>query len=133
MTPKSPTSTDIKIYHICNLLALLMISILNSWYCIWHPFVSCAPLFAALIVFLKLISYALVNGDLRNVHLSGVKIETSKYLDDVNFDLNSLPYPRNITLGNLAYFIFAPTLVINNHNWIEILLFVELSTRVSSK
>jgi diacylglycerol O-acyltransferase-1 len=83
----------------------------NSWFNIWHPFLSAAPLTIALIAFLKLISYVLVNGDLRGLHMSGRKWEKSKYMDDDTFDPTSLPYPKNITLGNLLYFIFAPTLV----------------------
>jgi diacylglycerol O-acyltransferase-1 len=72
---------------------------------------SGAPLTLALISFLKLISYALVNADLRNLHLSGRKMERSKYMDDPNFDPNQVPYPSNVSFGNLVYFIFAPTLV----------------------
>jgi diacylglycerol O-acyltransferase-1 len=72
---------------------------------------SGAPLTIALISFLKLISYTLVNADLRNLHLAGKKMERSKYMDDPNFDPNQVPYPSNVTLGNLTYFMFAPTLV----------------------
>jgi diacylglycerol O-acyltransferase-1 len=113
MTIKKPTSDDVKILHFMNLTVLLIGAMANSWYKIWQPVVSCTPLFMALIVFLKLISYALVNADLRHLSFIGRAVEKpTQHVDDTNFDPNSVLFPDNIQMTNLIYFILAPTLVI---------------------
>ena len=48
---------------------------LNSWFNISHPLISGTPLFFSVVVLLKLISYALVNADLRDASLTGRLIE----------------------------------------------------------
>lgn len=58
----------------------------------------------AVIVWLKCCSYALTCRDLRHAYLSSTKTPIPKIYA-------SCPYPRNITLGNLCYFWWAPTLV----------------------
>ncbi|KAJ7517296.1 hypothetical protein O6H91_21G017500 [Diphasiastrum complanatum] len=52
---------------------------------------------------LKLVSYAHANADLRLLALSGKKPETP-------MNVSLIEYPQNITLANMAYFIVAPTL-----------------------
>lgn len=56
---------------------------------------------------MKTFSYAFTNRDLRHAYL-----HPSKRLEDAVPDIyGSCPYPENITLGNLTYFWWAPTLV----------------------
>ncbi|KAK5636700.1 hypothetical protein RRF57_012412 [Xylaria bambusicola] len=52
-------------------------------------------------------SYALTNRDLRHAYLHPVKGE----LAAVPEIYTSCPYPENITMGNLTYFWWAPTLI----------------------
>ncbi|KAJ3121578.1 hypothetical protein HK098_003583 [Nowakowskiella sp. JEL0407] len=97
-----------------------------SWYKIIHPGVSVFPLFLATILFLKLISYFLVNHDLRleSPH-SKKKSTTFRFFSSTQHSLASptspsatnasgeaeeVRYPDNITLYNLMYFVLAPTL-----------------------
>ena len=132
MTVSKPTNSSTKGFHILNLTALLVLAMANSWVNIWHPMISVTPLIIALTVFLKLISYSLVNADLRNIHLTGRKIEkATRYWDDASFDPNAIPFPSNITLSNLGYFILAPTLVrYYDYNCLSL---TELPTRLSTQ
>ena len=72
---------------------------------IHHPLVGTVSEVHAVIVWLKICSYALTNRDLRQarMHATPSRILPSVY--------STCPYPRNITLGNLSYFWWAPTLV----------------------
>lgn len=72
---------------------------------IHHPMIGTMCEMHAVIVWLKICSYALTNRDLRRACLDG-GIATA--LPAVYRDC---PYPRNITLANLSYFWWAPTLV----------------------
>jgi diacylglycerol O-acyltransferase-1 len=78
-----------------------------------EPLPSFALTFAATVVWMKLVSYAHVNWALRRAHRSsrwrpcpgergsGVEPQQAEHL---------LVYPENLTPGNLAYFLAAPTL-----------------------
>lgn len=61
----------------------------------------------AVIVWLKTASYAFTNRDLRHAYLHPSKREE----DALPEIYNQCPYPQNITLDNLTYFWWAPTLV----------------------
>ena len=70
-----------------------------------HPFIGTICEVHAIIVWLKICSYAFTNRDLRHAFLhpnSAAKLPSI---------YSSCPYPRNITLENLCYFWWAPTLV----------------------
>ncbi len=54
------------------------------------------------IVWLKQLSYAFTNRDLRDAYLEDLEIPDM---------YQSCPYPTNITLSNLCYFWWAPTLI----------------------
>lgn len=54
-------------------------------------------------IWLKLVSYAHTNHDLRVLTIAGEKIEAFT-------DSSNVEYPHNINLGNLVYFMVAPTL-----------------------
>lgn len=69
---------------------------------IHHPLIGTACEFHAVIVWLKQVSYALTNRDLRDAYLAR---------EPVPEIYSSCPYPNNISLPNLCYFWWAPTLV----------------------
>eukprot|EP00887_Chlorella_sp_A99_P006596 scaffold3.g6596.t1 len=67
--------------------------------------------FAATILWLKLVSYAHVNWDLRMARRKGQVRPGERGSDQLPEGLEVvLRYPENISLRNLAYFVFAPTL-----------------------
>ncbi|KAI9762193.1 MAG: hypothetical protein M4579_000516 [Chaenotheca gracillima] len=74
------------------------------WY-IHHPLIGTLCELHAVMVWLKNISYALTNRDLRHSYLDPAK---SPPLPSI---YASQPYPQNITIRNLSYFWWAPTLV----------------------
>jgi diacylglycerol O-acyltransferase-1 len=85
-------------------LLLLSLLFLPNLYCFWymeHPAIILLPVLLSVILVLKLSSFMWVNHDLRAAYMDGQPVVD--YGDNVT-------YPRNVTFGNIAYFIFAPTL-----------------------
>lgn len=74
---------------------------------IHHPLIGTVTELHAIIVWLKTASYALTNRDLRHAYLHPIKGELAT-LPEI---YAQCPYPQNITMQNLAYFWWAPTLV----------------------
>ncbi|KKK18159.1 hypothetical protein ARAM_004527 [Aspergillus rambellii] len=76
------------------------------YYYINHPGIGTLCELQVIIVSLKSYSYALTNRDLRRAMLgsSSADFEIPKLY-------STCPYPKNITVGNLAYYLLAPTLV----------------------
>ncbi|KAI9491672.1 putative diacylglycerol O-acyltransferase [Zychaea mexicana] len=87
--------------HVTHLTFLISYPSYIVYTKIYHPLVGSAVVIISLITFLKLISYVLVNRELRQLYVSG---QTDDYHDE------NARYPNNIHLGNLMYFFFAPTL-----------------------
>jgi diacylglycerol O-acyltransferase 1 len=91
--------------HTINATLNLVLSTTVVWNRIHHPAIGTLVELHAVIVWLKVCSYALTNRDLRHALL----------WPDANESLPELyaecPYPRNISLSNLCYFWWAPTLV----------------------
>ncbi|KAJ3282674.1 hypothetical protein HK104_010780 [Borealophlyctis nickersoniae] len=119
--PDRPTRYRVKILHTVNITLLISIPTAISWFCIDNPAISSLPLFAATVLFLKLISYALVCADLRREHAfkifpkreedEGAQQAKLKHEEgDVPFTGEEITYPDNITFSNMLYFIFVPTL-----------------------
>lgn len=99
----------IRVRWLHGLNATLALS-LTSWVVysyIHHPLIGTATELHAIIVWLKTASYALTNRDLRHAYLHPVKGELAA-LPEI---YAQCPYPENITMSNLAYFWWAPTLV----------------------
>ncbi|KAI8634722.1 diacylglycerol O-acyltransferase [Xylariaceae sp. FL1651] len=93
--------------HLFNASLALLV---NSWvvyFHIHHPLIGTITELHVIIVYMKVISYALTNRDLRHAYLHPVKGELAA-LPEI---YASCPYPENITMGNLTYFWWAPTLV----------------------
>ncbi|PNY23662.1 O-acyltransferase [Tolypocladium capitatum] len=92
-------------FHGINItLALVATSVVVYFY-IHHPLIGTLTEMHAIIVWLKTASYAFTNRDLRHAYLHPVKGEL------VPESYSKCPYPQNITMSNLVYFWWAPTLV----------------------
>lgn len=99
----------IRIRWLHGINATLALSI-TSWvvyHHIRHPLIGTATEIHAIIVWLKTASYALTNRDLRHAYLHPTKGELAA-LPEL---YTQCAYPNNITMKNLAYFWWAPTLV----------------------
>jgi len=115
----TPTSTDderrrfqatwklIAWGHGVNATLCLLITTVIVYFYIHHPLIGTLSEFHAIIVWLKTASYAFTNRDLRHAYLH----PSSREQDALPEIYNECPYPENITLGNLTYFWWAPTLV----------------------
>lgn len=106
--PKSFRSTwrIIAWAHALNATLSLSVTSVVVYLYIHHPLIGTISEVHAIIVWLKICSYAFTNRDLR---YAWVKPEPmTSPLPDL---YSTCPYPRNITLENLSYFWWAPTLV----------------------
>jgi diacylglycerol O-acyltransferase-1 len=95
----------IAIAHGLNATLNLAISTIFVYKDISHPAIGAAVELHAVIVWLKVCSYAFTNRDLRQALLNP---ELSSAVPEL---YASCPYPQNITLSNLCYFWAAPTLI----------------------
>ncbi|KAH6687297.1 diacylglycerol O-acyltransferase [Plectosphaerella plurivora] len=93
--------------HAINVTLALAITTVVVYFHIHHPLIGTLTEVHAVIVWLKTSSYAFTNRDLRHAYLHPVKGE----LDAMPEIYKQCPYPSNITVGNLNYFWWAPTLV----------------------
>ena len=91
--------------HGINATLSLLVTSVTVYYYIHHPLIGTVSEVHAIIVWLKICSYAFTNRDLRHALLNPC---TNASLPDL---YTACPYPRNITFGNLSYFWWAPTLV----------------------
>ncbi|KAI9691542.1 MAG: hypothetical protein M1822_007613 [Bathelium mastoideum] len=99
------TWTIIAMAHGLNATLNLAIATTVVYYHIHHPGIGTMCELHAVIVWLKACSYALTNRDLRHALLEPTG---SPPLPEL---YKKCPYPNNITLRNLSYFWWAPTLV----------------------
>jgi diacylglycerol O-acyltransferase-1 len=97
----------IAVAHAVNATLNLIIATTVVYYYIHHPGIGTICELHAVIVWLKTCSYAFTNRDLRHAYLYPEAPE-NETLPEL---YKSLPYPQNITLKNLSYFWWAPTLV----------------------
>jgi diacylglycerol O-acyltransferase-1 len=93
--------------HGVNATLCLLITSFIVYFSIHHPLIGTLSEVHAVIVWLKTASYALTNRDLRHAYLH----PSSREQDMLPEIYAECPYPQNITLGNLIYFWWAPTLV----------------------
>lgn len=93
--------------HGINITFCLGITSIIVYFFIHHPLIGTLSEVHVIIVWLKTASYAFTNRDLRHAYL-----HPSKREEDAMPEIYSqCPYPENITLSNLTYFWWAPTLV----------------------
>lgn len=97
----------IALAHAINVTAALVITTYCVYYYIHHPLIGTLTEMHAVIVWLKTASYAFTNRDLRHAYLHPVKGE----LEALPEIYAQCPYPKNVTMSNLCYFWWAPTLV----------------------
>ncbi|KAI1813935.1 diacylglycerol O-acyltransferase [Poronia punctata] len=97
----------IRISHLLNATLALAIHSWVVYYHIHHPLIGTITELHIIIVALKVMSYALTNRDLRHAYLHPVKGELAA-LPEI---YATCPYPENITMSNLTYFWWAPTLI----------------------
>lgn len=104
-TKFTPTWHLIALAHGINATLNLCVASYVVYYHIYHPGIGTICELHAVIVWLKVCSYALTNRDLRHALLIQAPSSSIPEL------YKSCPYPQNISLGNLSYFWFAPTLI----------------------
>lgn len=93
--------------HTLNSTFCLGLTSYIVYYHIHHPLIGTTAEVHAIIVWLKTASYAFTNRDLRHAYLH----PSSRIEDLVPEIYASCSYPKNITLNNLCYFWWAPTLI----------------------
>ncbi|GKT53374.1 MBOAT family protein [Colletotrichum tofieldiae] len=93
--------------HTVNITLALAVTSYVVYFHIHHPLIGTLTELHAIIVWLKTASYAFTNRDLRHAYLHPVKGELAAMPEIYQ----QCPYPHNITMHNLAYFWWAPTLV----------------------
>nr|POE79915.1 diacylglycerol o-acyltransferase 1c [Quercus suber] len=96
----------IAFFHAFNATFMLVFSTCVVYFGIYNPGLGMISEIHAVIVWLKVCSYAFTNRDLRHAYANNK--------DPANAPLptiyKSCPYPQNITIRNLSYFWWAPTL-----------------------
>ncbi|KAK2608789.1 hypothetical protein QQS21_002646 [Conoideocrella luteorostrata] len=90
--------------HAINMTLSLVLTTFVVYFYVHHPLVGTLTEMHAVIVSLKTASYAFTNRDLRHAYLHSSKELVPEFY-------SKCPYPNNITIGNLVYFWWAPTLV----------------------
>lgn len=93
--------------HAANISLALAIASYVVYFHIHHPLVGTLVEVHAIVVWLKTASYAFTNRDLRHAYLHPSRGER----EALPALYAQCPYPQNITMGNLIYFWWAPTLV----------------------
>ncbi|ANB13792.1 Are2p [Sugiyamaella lignohabitans] len=88
--------------HTINATLVLIISSYTVYTSIWHPLIGTVIECHSIILCLKVSSYALTNRDLRDAYLEDAPVPEL---------YGPSKYPHNLTIGNLVYFWWAPTLV----------------------
>lgn len=99
------TWRTIAIAHGVNVSLCLLVTTITVYYHVHHPLIGTICELHALIVWLKNSSYAFTNRDLRHALLYP---DSAPPMPEIYC---SCPYPNNISLSNLTYFWWAPTLV----------------------
>ncbi|KAI0408750.1 diacylglycerol O-acyltransferase [Xylaria palmicola] len=101
------TWSSIRGAHLFNASLALAVHSWVVYFHIHHPLIGTFTELHVIIVYMKVLSYALTNRDLRHAYLHPVKGE----LAAIPEIYASCPYPENITMGNICYFWWAPTLI----------------------
>lgn len=94
----------VAVAHGINASMNLVIATIVVYSHIHHPGIGTLCEFHAVIVWLKTCSYAFTCRDLRYAMLHPQSNPVPEFY-------KACPYPRNVTLGNLTYFWWAPTLI----------------------
>lgn len=102
------------ILHQINGHSALAVPVFIVWNFIDKPVTGAVLLLHASITWMKLLSYALANEDYRLSSRQKADTETQEaalaLLGDLDEQDSKISYPENVTMGNMVYFWFAPTL-----------------------
>lgn len=93
--------------HLLNISFALSVTSWAVYFYVNHPLIGTAVEMHAIIVWLKTVSYALTNRDLRHAYLHPQTGER----EAIPALYHACMYPKNVTFGNLCYFWWAPTLI----------------------
>lgn len=94
--------------HIVNCTLALALPIAIIWYYIPSPVIGGFLLVQSVTNWAKLVSYAHANSDYRTNNENGLQATFALISDTVEAEM--VPYPGNVTLSNVYYFMYAPTL-----------------------
>jgi len=115
--PIHTRETAVMAAHTVNTGCVLLIPTMVVWFTHPGPVYGSGLLFATVILFMKLVSYAHVNYDYRlaaresaQEGMTQISAIIAKYTNTVEDTEGLVRYPYNITLRNLYYFWMAPTL-----------------------
>lgn len=97
--------------HALNAMAALCITSVIVYTHIFNPLLGTLCEVHAIILGLKVVSYALTNRDLRDAYLINDRAGGHETPIPIPEIYKPLPYPKNLSIGNLIYFWWAPTLV----------------------
>jgi diacylglycerol O-acyltransferase-1 len=97
----------VRILYVVHILSLLLIPITLIYTLTPHPLASMIATIILVILFMKLVSYSIVNHSLRATKF----VERFKAYESGEKLNSTLLYPHNITLADIYYFLLAPTLV----------------------
>lgn len=91
--------------HLVNIICCLAVTSVVVYSVIHHPGIGTICEVHAIVVSMKIWSYAFTNRDIRHavLHPSSDSLLPALY--------GSCPYPANVTITNLTYFWWAPTLI----------------------
>lgn len=92
----------IALIHSINAASCLMISTWAIYNWMWHPLPGIICQIHAVILCLKVASFALTNRDLRDAYLSNAPSPKA---------YAPCPYPTNVSISNVMYYWWAPTLI----------------------
>mmetsp|Transcript_23842 Transcript_23842/g.27594 ORF Transcript_23842/g.27594 Transcript_23842/m.27594 type:complete len:757 (-) Transcript_23842:212-2482(-) len=116
--------------HVINTNAALLVPTAIVWFQMDSVLSGVGLIMTSVILWMKLISYVHANADYRN-HPERNHILVGDFIQDIDDESKALTYPSNITIRNLYYFWFAPTLTyqivfprLMRRNWIRILTLV---------
>eukprot|EP00591_Stephanopyxis_turris_P013067 CAMPEP_0195529628 /NCGR_PEP_ID=MMETSP0794_2-20130614/32244_1 /TAXON_ID=515487 /ORGANISM="Stephanopyxis turris, Strain CCMP 815" /LENGTH=757 /DNA_ID=CAMNT_0040660967 /DNA_START=180 /DNA_END=2453 /DNA_ORIENTATION=+ len=96
-------------FHVIAVNLSLLAPMAIVWNFIPNPVYGAALLMYSTITWMKLISYAHANCDYRTAEQDSHRA-TVALISDLDKHEADLSYPKNVTLGNIYYFWFAPTL-----------------------
>jgi len=103
---KKITEKQAAIAHVINSIAVLAAPVVLIEATEALPATGLVVLCIAIVLWMKLISYAYSNKEYRDTLAKG-----EPYYEQVMDNSKPLKYPDNLTLKNMYYFIFAPTLI----------------------
>jgi diacylglycerol O-acyltransferase-1 len=95
--------------HVLNIIACFVIPCMLVWYLEKSPIIGACLLLTSMVLWMKLVSYAHANADYRK-NPERTSNGAKAMIQDLDENSKGVKYPENVTLSNIYYFWFAPTL-----------------------